>query len=156
MTAPRRICAWYGVGPNYVPVLRELRRRYPEAHITAVVPPAYAVPEAVYELADEVVVTERDRYTPLAPGPCLRLARQLRAGQYDLYVTLFDTYQKRILAALSGSKRCQAWRRDFRIRDIEPTVGAVVRAEFFGGIRRRWFFLRTWLKAHFVFIRSAR
>ncbi|MBI2431918.1 MAG: hypothetical protein HYV26_03510 [Candidatus Hydrogenedentes bacterium] len=97
-----KICAFYSRGPHYVRVLRGLRERYPEARITALVPPEF--PHApIAALVDNIEHHECAMYGLHCWPALLRLVRQVRAGRYDLFVLMFDSTRLRAVAAVSGA-----------------------------------------------------
>jgi heptosyltransferase-2/heptosyltransferase-3 len=91
------------------PALRELRRRYPAAHITALVGPWSAPVLVNNPHVDEIVslpfpgFTRQPKPSPWQPYTLLRRwARQLR-GQYDLaFILRFDHWWGAMLAHLAG------------------------------------------------------
>jgi ADP-heptose:LPS heptosyltransferase len=86
------------------PILRALRRRYPDARLAYVVEP-HAAPVVVGNPhLDEVIVAAR----PDAPGRLaadLRLARRLRADRYDVVLDLHGGPRSALLAWASGAPR---------------------------------------------------
>jgi lipopolysaccharide heptosyltransferase II len=86
------------------PILRALRRRYPDARLAYVVEP-HAAPVVVGNpRLDEVIVASR----PDAPGRLaadLRLARRLRADRYDVVLDLHGGPRSALLAWASGAPR---------------------------------------------------
>ena len=86
------------------PILRALRRRYPDARLAYVVEP-HAAPVVVGNPhLDEVIVAAR----PDAPGRLaadLRLARRLRADRYDVVLDLHGGPRGALLAWASGARR---------------------------------------------------
>jgi hypothetical protein len=102
-----RICAFYSHGPHFRRLLRYLRHKHPEAQVTALIPPDY--PERHIE--QEVDVVERTSHTRegmSTPKAFFGLLRQIRRGDYDRLVIMFDSPRLRILAALTGipERRC--------------------------------------------------
>src|SRR5215216_3500921 len=69
------------------PIVRALRRRFPDAHITYLVEPAAAPVIAGSPCLDEVLVAPRRRGW-LRPIDDLRLALKLRRNSYDLVINL--------------------------------------------------------------------
>lgn len=68
--------------------LRALRRAYPQAHITWAVGSWSAPAIAGHDLLDAVLDTGPAANPARTPGGLLRLARQFRAGRFDLAVSL--------------------------------------------------------------------
>lgn len=106
MSKTLRIGALYSRGPHFPRTLQQIRRVHPDAHITAIVPPEY--PRDTLEgLADAVVATARNVRSGANWKTALAVLRQIRAGQYDQFVVMFDSLKLRLLAAGSGAaSRC--------------------------------------------------
>ncbi len=103
MNGIQHIGAFYSRGPHFRRLLRHLRARFPGARISAVVPPSYPGGH-IAGLADEVLVTARsDR----AARAFFSVLRQVRAANFDLFVTMFDSPRLRVLSQLSAARyRC--------------------------------------------------
>ena len=103
LNEPPRVCLYYSAGPHFHAALKALRAEFPDAHLVGMVPPNYPISEAVRGAADDFVVTERERYTPRTLGPCIRLARLIRAGRYGVFAVMFRSGQLEALSTLSGA-----------------------------------------------------
>ncbi|MFP4499431.1 MAG: glycosyltransferase family 9 protein [Candidatus Hydrogenedentota bacterium] len=113
MNKPERVCAFYSHGPHFRRLLRDLRNRYPEARLTALVPPGY--PEAhIAGLADEIARTEQTNYSARDWKGIRRLLKQIRAGNCDVFVVMFDSPRLRILSALTRAPRRYCYTADGR------------------------------------------
>ncbi len=132
MSEREHIGFYCGLCPDFMPALREARRRWPDARLTAIVPPSYAPDEAIYAVVDDLMVTGRDAYSPLHPLAVRQLAADLRARGFSHFITLFRTTQQRILALVSGASRAELWDMDSRIRPMEVTWSGLIR----GAMRR--------------------
>lgn len=75
------------------PLLRAIRRRYPDARVTVLTRPAYAALISHNPHVDRVLEAPPDR-------PLRVLARQLRAGRYTHLLDLHDSLRSRLLRAL--------------------------------------------------------
>ncbi len=113
-----RICAYYSADADYSARLTHLRRRHPEAHITAMIPPHYAISKQEREGVDEVIQTERDAYTPRDPRACMELIRRIWSGRYTRFVVMHDSAQLTLLAALSGARRPECWDGEGQIHEL--------------------------------------
>lgn len=145
MSGGERICIYLGREPRAVLILRELRRRYPEAHIVAIVPPGQAVPEEAAAQVTKLYVTPRASYAPWRPKDYRALIRTLRDGRYDRYIIVFETLQQRLLAVFSGAKRREAWCWDNRIRTIDHRVTRLLWREVTGRVCPPFATLWWWL-----------
>lgn len=82
--------------------LQALRRGYPEAHITWAVGSWSKPAVEHHDLLDAVLDTGADALPVRTPAGLLRFARQLRAGRYDLMVSLVRSPLMSLAALLSG------------------------------------------------------
>lgn len=103
MSGKRKVCALYSAGAHYPLVLRRLREAYPDAEITALVPPEYPVPEEGLPGADRV-----ERLAGRGLRDAAAALRQVRGGAFDVFAVMFDSPRLRMLAALSGARE-RAW-----------------------------------------------
>ncbi len=101
MNEPKRICAFYSRGPHFERMLEELRKRHPEAHITALIPPGYPE-EALEDLADECISTGQAVYSLREPRSVWEVLLLIRRGGYDLIAVMFSSAKLSILARLTG------------------------------------------------------
>lgn len=102
MTNIKNICVFYSHGPHFGRTLKKVRKDYPQAQITAMVPPEFPA-EALEGLANRMVHTKDASYSIKEPGKVMALIKQIRRGNYDLFVTLFESPKLRILASRSGA-----------------------------------------------------
>jgi lipopolysaccharide heptosyltransferase II len=86
------------------PVIRALRRRYPQAHISYLVEPAAAAVVTGNPHLDEVIVAPRQRGLARIVAD-VRLARRLRRARYDLVIDLHGGPRSAWLAFFSGAPR---------------------------------------------------
>lgn len=109
----RRICALYSHGPHYARVLRHLRQAYPEAVVTALVPPGFP-----NEPLEGLAHKRLDMPDAAVDRRGLRALRALlpvvRRGRYGLFVVMFDSFRLRLLAALSGARERRCFTADGR------------------------------------------
>lgn len=103
MSVPENICAFYSRGPHFLRMLKQLRAQYPEARITAVVPPTFPA-EAALGIANQVIKTQHAQWSLRQHRALRKLVGVLREGRYDLFATMFDSPKLRVLAALSGAR----------------------------------------------------
>jgi len=156
MKSKERIGFYYGVTPSFPYAIREARRRWPEAEITAIIPLNYSPDEVVVESVDEFLLLERSGYSPLHPFACMQVMKALRYKRFDRFVTLFKTPQQRILAVISGASRAETWCVDGRILPMETTWADLLRGALrrqLGGRLRYW---KLWWYARLVWVRRPR
>lgn len=153
MTGPRRIGVYFSQGHHFVSTLRRLREDNSSAVITAIVPLGYPFSQEIEPLIDDVVETERARYSIRDLGGCLRLVRLLRAGRYDLFVVLFDTPRLRILSKLSRSTRCACCHPDGHIIAIRSSILGTLAAEDARCTTGAIAFMGVWLAVHLLPVR---
>lgn len=101
-----RVALYYGFGPNFIDRMKSLRRLRPHARLTVIYPAGYTVTDAERALVDEVVHTPKSAYSPRDVQDCLELVRWLRGLRLDEFLVAYDTVQLRLLAALTGARRC--------------------------------------------------
>src|SRR5262245_2406228 len=83
-------------------VLKALRTRYPDAHIAWAVGSWSKAAVENHDLLDSILDTGPDALPVRTPGGMLRFVRQLRAGHYDLAVSLVRSPLMSAAVALSG------------------------------------------------------
>jgi ADP-heptose:LPS heptosyltransferase len=91
-----------------LPVLRGLRRSFPQAHLSWLIGRSYAPLVQHDSDLDEVILFDRQRFGPvwhwpLATGEMVRLVRRLRAGRFDWAIDLQGLFRSGLLAAVSGA-----------------------------------------------------
>ncbi len=104
MTEINTICVFYSHGPHFGRTLKSLRKQFPTAHITALVPPEYPA-EALEGLANRMLSTKHATYSMGHPRNILKLIGQIRRGKYDLFVVLFESPKLLLLASRSGARQ---------------------------------------------------
>jgi heptosyltransferase-2 len=108
-----RATNWVGDAVMSLPALQALREQMPEAHITILARPWVA---DIYErerFADDVIPYSSPRgWTDLSGK--LRLARELRAHQFDCAVLLQNAFEAAALAWLAGIPNRIGYNRDAR------------------------------------------
>jgi lipopolysaccharide heptosyltransferase I len=102
-----------------IPVLNRLRRRYPAAQIDWLLTPALAEMLQGHPAISRVLLFEREKWS--APWSALasvgRLARELRAANYDLVVDMHGQFRTALLTLATGAPvrigfdrpRAQVW-----------------------------------------------
>ena len=147
-TQAPHICVYYSEGLNYLERLRALRRREPDARICAMVPAGYCPSEAERAVADEIVEMECGHYSPRDVRACLRLVRRIRAERFDGFVVMFNSLQLRILAGLSGARRCACWRGDNEIQPLTTSALLVPACLVFEAVRGWTAYAVAWTAVH--------
>ncbi len=126
MSESQRICAFYSKGNHYVATLQWLRRHCPEAAITAIVPPGYALSAAARQLVNEVVETEQAHYTLRDFSAFRRLVRKIRAQRLDIFVVMFDSPRLRLLAAQANARKRLCYTEDGQRIKMDSSTPRVV------------------------------
>ncbi len=109
----RRICALYSHGPHYARALQHLRRTYPEAVVTALVPPGFPT-EPLEGIAHKRLDMPAEAVSRRGLAALRALAPVLRRGRYDLFVVMFDSFRLRVVASLSGARERRCFTADGR------------------------------------------
>jgi len=105
LRAPKRIVVrcpnWVGDLVMCTPALRSLRRRFPEAHISAIVKPSLRPVIRHLPLLDDIIEYEprgRDR----GLRAYLRFVRRLRDGRFDMGIAFTSSFSSAQLLLLAG------------------------------------------------------
>lgn len=109
MSGQQRIIVICSLHQNFPKLLEVVRKRYPDDHITGVVPSTHQLVEKERSNADEILVADMPSFSVFRPLGLLRLSRQLRAREMDLFVTQFESVKLRTIIALSRPKQALAW-----------------------------------------------
>lgn len=156
MTAPARIGVLFNATEKSVKLLAGLRRQYPGARITAIVPACAQVSPADMAGADEVLPIELSPARLLLKGMLFQVTEQLKAQQFDLFVLRFGTLKLRLLAALVAPVRCELWLIGGIIASVD--AGGIVPAvrDYF----RCWWagrrtVMKAWCATRFEWVRSS-
>lgn len=148
MSEVRRICAYYSRGPHFSRNLKVLRGMYPDAAITALVPPGYPR-KPLLGLAESIENTRQAQYAGRDLKAFLALIRQIRKARYDVFVVMFDSPKLRLLGTLSGARERYCLTIDgrylaLRLALLSQAIGAMVR-----NVHGRLTYLRLWFVVRF-------
>lgn len=102
MRGIQKIGAFYSHGPHYLRLLAELRDRYPDAAITAIIPAAYPV-ETLANAASHVLQYGGTPRSLRGVRALWTLRKQLRAEHFDLFAVMFPSTRLRLLATGAGA-----------------------------------------------------
>lgn len=133
MSEIRRIAAFYSRGPHFRKLLKYLRGQYPGAHISAIIPQNYPM-DVVKPLADEIMLTE---HSARSLGALLSVRRQVQAGRFDLFVTMFDSPRLRILSHMTGVPNRYCFSPDGRYFKQDSSVIVSMLSTAWGYLRGR-------------------
>jgi ADP-heptose:LPS heptosyltransferase len=91
-----------------MPVLRGLRRTFPQAYLSWLVGRSYAPLVQHDSDLDEVILFDRARFGPvwhwpLATGELISLIKQLRAGRFDWAIDLQGLFRSALFAVVTGA-----------------------------------------------------
>lgn len=109
MIPAERIFVICSLHQNFPKLLEVVRKGYPDAHITGIVPRGHLIIENERKHADDLLVATIPSFSVLHALGLLRLCGQLRAQQMDLFVTQFESIKLRTMIALSKPKAACAW-----------------------------------------------
>lgn len=114
---PQRILVratnWVGDAVMSVPALEALRTRFPQAHIAILARPWVADVYARESFADEVILYNAAKGWKDVAGK-LKVARELRAKQFDTAILLQNAFEAAALVWLAGISRRIGYDRDAR------------------------------------------
>lgn len=153
-TTRRRIGVFYSLGPHFRKTLETLRKEFPGAEVTIMVPPDYPLSDEERALADHTEETERDHYSPRDVGACLRLIRRIRRERFHAFVVMFDSVQLRCLAALAGVPNRLCCLPQGKLIPLGRSVVGVVVGE---ALRRAWggvVYATLWLLVRLLPVRA--
>ena len=125
MNGAKRIGVFYSRGPHFERVVRTLREQYPDAHITAIVPPVYRVSVPEEDVA-AVMETESPHYGPGNVRAGYRLVRRLRGERFDVFAVMFASSALGVLAASSGAPVCLHGTMDGRLVPLSASLPVVL------------------------------
>lgn len=128
---PRRILLvkFWGIGSILLlsPVMRAVRRRYPESHIALLTLSRNAGLRPLLPAVDEILTLDLES-TWRVPLELLRVVRAVRSGRFDLVVDCeFFAKAAAILTFLSGAPRRVGFYRDEKLRQRLYTDGVPFR-----------------------------
>lgn len=136
MNEAKNICAFYSRGPHYLRVLKHLRREWPDATLTALVPPGY--PHAPLEgLVHHIHETARAAYSLRDLSALATLKRQISAESYDVFTVMFDSVKLRLLARLSGAPQAYCHTVDGRFFPLPRAITPLLARTLIRRIRGR-------------------
>lgn len=119
-----KVGVFYSRGPHFVKALKFLRAAFPDARLTAIVPPGFPG-NSLENCCDEILEAGGTR-------GLMALLRAIRAAGFDEFVILFPSLKQRLLAQFSGASEryCYSVNGDFqqvRLALISSLAGAVYR-----------------------------
>jgi heptosyltransferase I len=94
------------------PLLRSLRKTWPQAHIVYLCERSLQIVVEALEGMDEVISI--DKRTDFQPAGLLALRKRLHDYQFDLTINLQPVFKTRLLAWVSGAKKVLTFKRDPR------------------------------------------
>ncbi|HOZ45201.1 MAG TPA: hypothetical protein PLO37_03660 [Candidatus Hydrogenedentes bacterium] len=154
MSERKRVCAYYSHGPHFIRVIGRLREAYPDACITAIVPPRYPASQEWTPLVDTIERTETAHLSPRQPRACLRLLGHIRRARYDVFAVMFDSDQLALLAALSGAPTCIHGTMDGRLVPIRSSVMAAIAVAVGRNVWGRLVYATAWLAVRCLRVRG--
>ena len=116
MKHPPRICAFYSQGPHFMKLIAALRERYPEGHITAIIPPEYP-PELLEGRVDDYILRS-PRIGARSLAALLSATRLLRSGDYTIIAIMFPSLRLRLLARASRAREALYATPDGRLHPV--------------------------------------
>jgi heptosyltransferase-2 len=104
---------WVGDAVMSIPALKEIRRLYPDAHLSLLVRPWVRDVYAAADFVDEIL--EFDKQTQHgSPVGLWRLSRDLRNSHFDMAILLQNAFEAAFLAWLAGIPVRVGYARDYR------------------------------------------
>ena len=116
-----------------------MRRRHPDAHITAIVPIRAGLSAADMPDANEILALELSPLRLLLFGLFFNTVRQLRIQNFELFILRVGTLKLRLLATLARPLRCELWQTGGIIAAVNTSNITAATKEYFhfrAGARR--------------------
>ncbi len=116
-----RAANWVGDAIMTTPVIRAVRKNYPQAHVTVLAKP-WVIP--VYEnnpFVDEIMVYDNQGRHKFGLGT-LRLASDIRQKGFDLAVLMQNAFEAAFLAFMAGIPERLGYNTDFRNLLLNPGI----------------------------------
>lgn len=104
MNATRRIAVYWSPGRSLAGALEAMARLEPDARRCAIVPHGYVVSETERLLAQDIIESDRTRYSIHTPWPLLKWIMRLRHERFDVLAVLFDSPRLMLLAASAHAR----------------------------------------------------
>ncbi len=130
---------WVGDAVISIPAMREIRRIFPDAHISLLVRPWVRDIYSAAEFVDEILEYDRDG-THRGFSGFFRLITDLRRRRFDLAILLQNAFGAALITRCAGIPRRIGYARDGRsfllthARPIDPAVRGVHQAYYYLGI----------------------
>lgn len=104
MNDEAHVGVFYSAGRDLGAVMRQVAARYPDGRITLLLPPELAEARRDADASTETITMRPVR----SIGDLVRLARLLRRHRFSDFITCYPSRRLRLLAAISGARRCAA------------------------------------------------
>jgi len=88
----------YSIGFHFEDTARLIKATFPEAKLTAAVPPSVAERARACPAIDEIVLVDKEKYRPVRDAVAIvKLVMRLRSVRYDLAVSMFRSVKLGLL-----------------------------------------------------------
>ncbi len=118
MDQPKRILvvqpSWVGDAVMATPMLRALREKHPEAHITYLCRRYVKAMFTGLPYADRIITYRTGKTRAKAGKGTLKVAGRLRRGKFDTAILLTNSFKTALLCKMAGIKRIVGYDRDGR------------------------------------------
>ncbi len=153
MNLTTSIVVFYSYGPQYKRAVCAMREAYPEAYVTAVVPPSYPA-SLLTPWADAVETWAPEPGSRVSAARALNIISRLRQKPIDMLVVLFDSPKLQVLSSLSGARQRYCYGLDGRLKPVRLTLVAVLVKNLGRAVRGRLLYARIWLHVHATRIKT--
>ena len=103
---PEKVLLYYSPSLHFEQAKTLLRQRFPKSRLWAAFPPAKQDDDVVREGLSGIVPIPKDGLRPVRDfAVCAKLLGSIRREKFDLIVILFDSYELKVFALLSGCRR---------------------------------------------------
>jgi lipopolysaccharide heptosyltransferase II len=107
-----------------LPSLKSLRQAFPEARITLVVSPGLDLLLEGTNIADRILVFDKNRMKK-SPGDFMIFLNRLRREQYDLFADMQPSFRSRVMRWFSGSRCSLVYKKQKSVKAGERRFHAV-------------------------------
>jgi heptosyltransferase II len=130
---------WVGDAVISIPAMREIRRLFPDAHISLLVRPWVRDVYSAVEFADEILIYDKSG-SHRGPAGFRKLVVDLRRRRFDMAILMQNAFKAALIALCAGIPRRVGYARDgrsFLLTDavaIDPAVRRMHQVNYYLGI----------------------
>lgn len=150
MNDEAHVGVFYSAGRDLDAVMRQVAARFPDGRITLLLPPELAEARRDADAPTEIITTPSVR----SVGDFVRLARLLRRHRFSDLITCYPSRRLRILAAISGPRRCAAIDEQGRWTPLSASLSVALLRTACNEVRGHVAWLWVWIVVRFQRVRT--